>query len=419
MPSASSVLSKTATACAVAAGVYAIIIGALLTPPLQRFALYAHKINTLFWQDVHDAEQFGFAKGQVTPFTIKTPDCQTLYAWHVLPVDTYIRNAESLSAIERPQGPVEDFTKTLPFELLSSTSTPARVVINFHGNAGHVAQGWRTDTYRNLALQPNTHVVTIDYRGFGHSTGSPTEAGLIADGTSLVNWVLHTARIPPENIVILGQSLGTAVSSAVALHFMDPLNDWCPDNQVQTSSLLNNEQRIPESTAFAGVILVAPFSSLPSLLLTYRLGGLIPILLPLRPFPSIGAALTSCMTDKWPTAKRLAAYYHAFSSRPDLLRSSRSRDNPRGGREMGTLQLIHAKTDMDISYHQTEIICAEIFGRDAARSYNAGEEGLLLDVTAGAKPRVKVQIVEHGGHNRIMTYSAVAIAVARAFGEHD
>ena len=93
-------------------------------------ALYAHKINTLFWQDVHDAEPFGFAKGQVTPFPIKTPDGQTLYAWHVLPVNTYIRNAESLSATERPQGPVADFTKTLPFELLSSTSTPAGVVIN-------------------------------------------------------------------------------------------------------------------------------------------------------------------------------------------------------------------------------------------------------------------------------------------------
>lgn len=66
----------------------------------------------------------------MTPFTITTPDGQTLYAWHVLPLDAYIRNAESLSAIERPQGPVEDFTKTLPFELLSSTSTPARVVIN-------------------------------------------------------------------------------------------------------------------------------------------------------------------------------------------------------------------------------------------------------------------------------------------------
>ena len=64
---------------------------------------------------------------------------------------------------------------------------------------------------------------------------------------------------------------------------------------------------------------------------------------------------------------------------------------------MGTLQLIHAKTDMDISYHQTEMIFAKIFGRDAARSYVAGEEGLLLDVTAEAKPRVEVQIVEHGG----------------------
>jgi hypothetical protein len=66
----------------------------------------------------------------VTPFTITTPDGETLYAWHVLPLDTYIRNAKALVEPERPSDPVEDFTKTLPFELLASTSTPARVVIN-------------------------------------------------------------------------------------------------------------------------------------------------------------------------------------------------------------------------------------------------------------------------------------------------
>lgn len=235
--------------------------------------------------------------------------------------------------------------------------------------------------------------MTIDYRGFGHSTGSPTEAGLIADGTALVNWVLHTARISPENIVLLGQSLGTAVSSAVALNFIDPSNDLIPNSHDESSPLLNNEQQISKPTAFAGVILVAPFSSLPSLLLTYRLGGLVPILGPLRPFPHIGTALTSRMTDKWPSAKRLAAYYRAFASRSDLLRSSAGQDE----REMGTLQLIHAKTDMDISYHQTEMICAEIFRNDAAGACVAGEEGLLLDVSAEDKPRVKVQIVEHGG----------------------
>jgi abhydrolase domain-containing protein 12 len=236
--------------------------------------------------------------------------------------------------------------------------------------------------------------VTIDYRGFGHSTGSPTEAGLIVDGTALVNWVLHTARISPENIVLLGQSLGTAVSSAVALNFIDPSNDLIPNSHDESSPLLNNEQHIAKPTAFAGVILVAPFSSLPSLLLTYRLGGLVPILFPLRPFPNIGTALTSRMTDKWPSAQRLAAYYRAFASRPDLLRSSAGQDDTR---EMGTLQLIHAKTDMDISYHQTEMICAEIFGHDVAGAYVAGEEALLLDVRAEDKPRVKVQIVEHGG----------------------
>jgi abhydrolase domain-containing protein 12 len=92
--------------------------------------LYAHKINTLFWQDIHDGEQFGFSKGQVTPFTIPTPDGQTLYAWHILPIDAYLRNEKALSETVSPQGPVENFTTTLPYSLLSSTSSPARVVIN-------------------------------------------------------------------------------------------------------------------------------------------------------------------------------------------------------------------------------------------------------------------------------------------------
>jgi hypothetical protein len=66
----------------------------------------------------------------VTPFAIPTPDGETLYAWHILPIDAYLRNEKALSEDSRPQGPVEDFTTTLPFSLLSSTSPPARVVIN-------------------------------------------------------------------------------------------------------------------------------------------------------------------------------------------------------------------------------------------------------------------------------------------------
>jgi abhydrolase domain-containing protein 12 len=272
-----------------------------------------------------------------------------------------------------------------------------------HGNAGHIAQGWRPDTYRNLALQPNTHVVTIDYRGFGHSTGAPTEAGLIADGTALANWVLQVARIPADRIVILGQSLGTAVASAVALNFIDPANQLVLQKDAFNPltpflQLGNAAQPSQTPILFASVILVAPFYSLPSLLLTYRLGGLVPLLLPLRPFPWLGKSLTSRMIDQWPTAKRLAAYTRATSASPQLLQVRDLLDHSGGAdSEIGVLQIIHAKSDMDISFHQTEMICAEVFGEERVGECVAGEDGLLLDVRDEGRVRVKVRIVEHGG----------------------
>lgn len=41
-------------------------------------------------------ESFGFAKHQITPFNISTPDGETLYAWHVLPLNVYAKHRESL-----------------------------------------------------------------------------------------------------------------------------------------------------------------------------------------------------------------------------------------------------------------------------------------------------------------------------------
>jgi abhydrolase domain-containing protein 12 len=282
-------------------------------------------------------------------------------------------------------------------------SNPSQFLTNaVHGNAGHIAQGWRPDTYRNLALQPNTHVVTIDYRGFGHSTGSPTELGLVADGTALANWVLQTAQIPPDRIVILGQSLGT-VASAVALNFIDPKNELLPQNNISRSlqpilSRQNAALPMQTPTLFASVILVAPFYSLPSLLLTYRLGGLVPLLAPLRPFPWLGKALTSRMIDQWPTAKRLAAYTRATSASPQFQQLRGLVDYSEGTpREMGVLQIIHAKSDMDISFHQTEMICAEVFGEERVEECVAGEDGMLVDVRDKGRVRARVRIVEHGG----------------------
>jgi pimeloyl-ACP methyl ester carboxylesterase len=192
-------------------------------------AIYANKFNHLFWRDVHDGEAFGFAKNQVTPFTITTPDGEVLYAWNVLPTGIYARHEKAIrNDRDQNEGPVEDFTQTVAFKLLTSNDDPPpRVVVScmsfpvhchfpqlspqltakVHGNAGDIAQGWRPDTIRSLVSVPNTYVFTIDYRGFGHSTGSPDEAGVIMDGVTLVEWIMREAKVPSERVVIMGQSL--------------------------------------------------------------------------------------------------------------------------------------------------------------------------------------------------------------------
>ncbi|KAF7197083.1 Protein bem46 [Pseudocercospora fuligena] len=380
-------------------------------------ALYAHKFNTLFLQDVHDGEVFGFSKNQVTPFNLRTPDGETLYAWHVLPLDQYALHEKAIRTELRTQiGPVEDFTSTTAFQLLKSDD--ARVVISFHGNAGHVAQNWRPITNRFMATRPNTHVFTIDYRGFGHSTGDPTEAGLITDGITLVKWIMEVARIPPERIVILGQSLGTAVSSAVALHFADAGNELLPRQTQELSSLKRDNDQV-KPIVFAGVVLAAPFNSVPTLLLTYRIGGLLPLLLPLRPVPWFANLLTSQMVDKWETAERLTAYYQSLAGSPRLTN---------GSKQLGSLQIVHALDDADIPYRQTEMICRRILDKrgsdseldpdeiDAKSCIGEGGAG-VLDVKRNGRPRLRFELVRYGGHNRIITYSPVAVAVARAFDD--
>ena len=54
----------------------------------------------------------------------------------------------------------------------------------------------------------------MSYRGYGGSSGRPTEAGLVADATAVYDFAL--ARYPAERIVLWGESLGTGVAVALA-----------------------------------------------------------------------------------------------------------------------------------------------------------------------------------------------------------
>lgn len=343
----------------------------------------------------------------MTPFNISTPDNEILYAWHILPLATVAANRDALAASE-------PFDHSLPLQLLRDDKD-ARVVINcefwilcgwlrrdetflltkeiVHGNAGHVAQGWRTDTYRALSNHPHTHVFTVDYRGFGKSTGAPTEAGLITDGCALVNYVLSLG-IPPSRIVILGQSLGTAVATAVGLSFTDSLNELLPQSVAYGKVDM-------DKAVFRSIILVAPFASLPDLLLSYRIGGLIPVLAPLRNFAFLVGLVSKYILDTWPTGLRLHAYVSAASSL-----SSSSNNGA------GNVHILHARDDQDISFVQSE----KLFAMATAKDVEALPLG-VREVEAGAgKVGIRVEMLEFGMHNRVVTYAPVSLAVMRAFG---
>ena len=81
----------------------------------------------------------------------------------------------------------------------------------FHGNAGN-----REDRLHNLAglWQAGISVLIFDYRGYGGSTGSPSEPGLVADGLAAFDWLAD--QVAPAPVVLFGRSLGGAVAAAVA-----------------------------------------------------------------------------------------------------------------------------------------------------------------------------------------------------------
>jgi fermentation-respiration switch protein FrsA (DUF1100 family) len=85
------------------------------------------------------------------------------------------------------------------------------VVLYFQGNGGGL--DLRAHRFRRLAAD-GTGVIALCYRGYGGSTGRPTETGLIAD--ALAAYDFAAARYPVERIVLWGESLGTGVAVALA-----------------------------------------------------------------------------------------------------------------------------------------------------------------------------------------------------------
>ncbi len=94
----------------------------------------------------------------------------------------------------------------------NQAATP--VLIFFHGNAGNISH--RLDNVVHL-LKQGLGVFIFDYRGYGKSTGRPSEKGIYKDGLAAYDYLHRKRNVPPGQILLFGRSLGAAVAAEVAL----------------------------------------------------------------------------------------------------------------------------------------------------------------------------------------------------------
>jgi fermentation-respiration switch protein FrsA (DUF1100 family) len=82
-----------------------------------------------------------------------------------------------------------------------------------HGNAGNVSHRLENVAY---LLQFGFQVLLFDYRGYGHSSGSPSEAGLYRDAETAWTHLAERTDTAGAPRVIFGRSLGGAVAVDLA-----------------------------------------------------------------------------------------------------------------------------------------------------------------------------------------------------------
>ncbi|KAF9815975.1 hypothetical protein IEO21_04302 [Rhodonia placenta] len=240
-------LSRTQKIAFYATILYAVLIFLLSQPTIQRHVAYQHYLSEPFRGRLDVPEKYGLAPGKTLDTKILTSDNVTLGAWFVL-ADPYY---QSLRSGGHP-------TSQPSLETIQAAIQAYPTILYLHGAAGRRSTTWRVQGYNAYTSRMQANVLVIDYRGFGDSEGSPSEAGLALDAYAAWTWLIEQGA-RSHDVLIYGHSLGTGVAGKLG-------------------SRLARENVKPR-----GIVLTAPFSSLSSVVETYNIFGF-PVLQPLQQF---------------------------------------------------------------------------------------------------------------------------------------
>ena len=171
----------------------AVLLGLLLLVLLvrmfeERLVFFPDRYATNEW----DPGRMGV---EVEDVFFTTADSVRLHAWWA-PASSFAKATEDKPAEQAPGAPDALLT-----------------ILYFHGNAGNL-----TNRIENIAFlrQLPANVLAVDYRGYGKSEGRPTEAGVYLDAQAAYDYLFHERSVVPDQLVVLGQSLGVAVAVDLA-----------------------------------------------------------------------------------------------------------------------------------------------------------------------------------------------------------
>lgn len=88
-----------------------------------------------------------------------------------------------------------------------------KTVMLCHGNAGNISHRLES---AHFLLGLGANVLLFDYRGYGESSGTPSEEGVYSDAETAYRWLREEKHVEASDIIIFGRSLGGAVAVELA-----------------------------------------------------------------------------------------------------------------------------------------------------------------------------------------------------------
>jgi len=205
------------------------------------YALYKYQESLLFQpvimgfkvpeQNPAEYKNPGVRKMPYEDIAFRTSDGERITAWFIP---------------ARTQSPDDDDEDRELARLKSPT------MLYFHANAGNM--GFRLQFLEQVFHRTQFNVFIISYRGYGKSTGEPSEDGLYLDAQAALKWLRESKKVDPTKIFVFGRSLGGAVA-------------------------INLAHRLREKNLVRGLILENTFTSISAMA-----DKLFPILNPVKPF---------------------------------------------------------------------------------------------------------------------------------------